>query len=103
MTKTIAESSCIPLTKIVKLAYKRIPASVIVPTQQPIFSDFFRTAPTINYIAIMTQSNEIQMQLALEHCRKVDKPNFSAIARQFPPVNCQTLKHRFEGTQNSRA
>ena len=51
----------------------------------------------------MTQSNEIQMQLALEHCRKVDKPNFSAIARQFPPVNRQTLKRRFEGTQNSRA
>ena len=43
------------------------------------------------------------MQLALEHCRKVNKPNFSAIARQFPPVNRQTLKRRFEGTQDSRA
>jgi hypothetical protein len=51
----------------------------------------------------MAQSNEIQMLLALEHCRKVNKPNFSAIARQFPPVNRQTLKRRFEGTQNSRA
>ena len=51
----------------------------------------------------MAQSNEIQMLLALEHCRKVNKPNFSAIVCQFPPVNRQTLKRRFEGTQNSRA
>ena len=51
----------------------------------------------------MAQSNEIQMQLALECCREAKKPNFSAIAHQFPPVNRQTLKRRFEGTQNSRA
>jgi hypothetical protein len=46
---------------------------------------------------------EMQMQLALDACRDVDKPNFSAIARQFPLVNRQTLKRRFEGTQGSRA
>jgi len=46
---------------------------------------------------------EMQMQLALDACRAVDKPNFSAIAREFPPVNRQTLQRRFDGEQESRA
>jgi Tc5 transposase DNA-binding domain len=46
---------------------------------------------------------EIQMQLALDACRNVIDPNFSDIARQFPPVNRQTLHRRFIGTQGSRA
>ncbi len=74
------------------------------------FSDFFRRTHTLcNSIVhhdTMAQSkdhDEMQMQLALECCHEVDRPNFSAIARQFPPVNCQTLKCRFEGSQSSRA
>jgi hypothetical protein len=43
------------------------------------------------------------MQLALEACREFILPNFSAIARRFPPVNRQTLKRRFYGEQSSRA
>jgi flagellar motor protein MotB len=46
---------------------------------------------------------EMQMQLALDACRAVDNPNFSDIARQFPPVHRQTLQRRFDGHQNSRA
>jgi hypothetical protein len=45
----------------------------------------------------------MQMQLALEACREVNDPNFSAIARQFPLVNCQTLKRRFYRDQGSQA
>jgi len=30
---------------------------------------------------------EMQIQLALEACREVDKPNFSAISQEFPLVN----------------
>jgi hypothetical protein len=40
----------------------------------------------------------MQMQLALKACCDVNKLNFSAIAHQFPPVNCQTLKRQFEGS-----
>ena len=50
-----------------------------------------------------TEIAEMQMQLALDACRAVDKPKFSAIAREFPPVNRQTLKRRFLGEQESRA
>src|SRR5438045_4722332 len=50
-----------------------------------------------------SETHEMQMQLALEACREVDNPNFTAIARDFPPVNRQTLKRRFYGQQNSRA
>jgi len=46
---------------------------------------------------------ESQMQLALEACNDVDKPNWSAIARQFPPVNRLTLQRRYQGLQTSRA
>jgi len=42
------------------------------------------------------------MQLALDACRRVLLPNFSAIARQFPPVNRHTLRRRFCGQQDSR-
>jgi len=54
-------------------------------------------------MANSTENAEMQMQLALEACREVGDPNFSAIARQFPPVNRQTLKRRFYGEQSSRA
>jgi flagellar motor protein MotB len=50
-----------------------------------------------------TEIAEMQMQLALDACHAVDKPIFSAIAREFPPVNRQTLKRRFYGEQDSRA
>ena len=50
-----------------------------------------------------SKTHEMQMQFALEACCEVDKPNFTAIARDFPPVNRQTLKRRFYGQQNSRA
>jgi hypothetical protein len=43
------------------------------------------------------------MQLALDACRAAEKPNFTAIARDFPSVNRQTLKRRFDGQQSSRA
>jgi len=42
------------------------------------------------------------MQLALDACRRVLLPNFSVIARQFPPVNRHTLRRRFCGQQDSR-
>jgi hypothetical protein len=54
-------------------------------------------------MANSTANAEMQMQLALEACREVDDPNFSAIARQFPLVNRQTLRRRFHGVQESRA
>ena len=50
-----------------------------------------------------SKTHEMQMQFALEACCEVDKPNFTAIARDFPPVNCQTLKRWFYGQQNSQA
>jgi len=50
-----------------------------------------------------SKTHEMQMQLALEACCKVDNPNFTAIARDFPPVNHQTLKWWFYGQQNSQA
>ena len=50
-----------------------------------------------------TVDAEMQMQLALNACCDVDKPNFSAIALEFPLVNRQTLKRRFDGTQGLRA
>jgi flagellar motor protein MotB len=54
-------------------------------------------------MANSTENAEMQMQLALEACREVSNPNFSDIARQFPPVNRQTLKRHFYGEQSSRA
>ena len=42
------------------------------------------------------------MQLALDACRRVLLPNFSAIALQFPPVNRHTLRRRFYGLQDSQ-
>jgi len=54
-------------------------------------------------MAKSTEFAEMQMQLALDACRAVSDPNFSAIAREFPPVNCQTLERRFNGKQGSRA
>jgi Tc5 transposase DNA-binding domain len=45
---------------------------------------------------------EMQMQLALEACRQVADPNYSAIAREFPPTDRHTLRRRFEGIQTSR-
>ena len=54
-------------------------------------------------MANSTEIAEMQMQLALEACREVSNPIFSDIARQFPPVNRQTLKRRFYGEQGSRA
>jgi hypothetical protein len=50
-----------------------------------------------------TEIAEMQMQLALDACRAVDKPKFSAIAREFPLVNRQTLKRRFFREQESKA
>jgi hypothetical protein len=35
------------------------------------------------------------MQLALAECSKYNKPNYSAIAQKYPPVNCLTLLRRF--------
>jgi hypothetical protein len=54
-------------------------------------------------MAKSTEFAEMQMQLALDACRAVSDPNFSAIACEFPPVNRQTLKRRFNGKQGSRA
>jgi hypothetical protein len=54
-------------------------------------------------MANSTESAEMQMQLALEACREVSDPNFRAIARQFLPVNRQTLKICFHGEQDLRA
>ena len=39
-----------------------------------------------------SETHEMQMQFALEAYHEVDNPNFTAIARDFPPVNHQTLK-----------
>ena len=44
----------------------------------------------------------MQMQLALEACRQVADPNFSAIAQEFPLTDRHTLRQRFEGIQTSR-
>jgi hypothetical protein len=38
-------------------------------------------------MADSSETREAQMQLALDACRRVLLPNFSAIARQFLPVN----------------
>jgi len=38
-------------------------------------------------MANSTANAEMQMELALEACHEFINPNFSAIARQFPPVN----------------
>lgn len=54
-------------------------------------------------MAYSAETREMQMQLALDACSEFDRPNFSAIARQFPPVNRQTLRRRFYGEQDSRA
>jgi hypothetical protein len=54
-------------------------------------------------MANSAETRELQMQLALEACREFTLPNFSDIARQFPPVNRQTLKRRFYGGQGTRA
>jgi len=54
-------------------------------------------------MAKSTANAEMQMQLALEACHEFSNPNFSAIAREFPPVNRQTLKRRFYGEQALRA
>ena len=69
-----------------------------------------RPAPTINFVckllynamADSSDYKEMQMQLALEACRQVADPNFSAIAREFPPTDRHTLRRRFEGIQTSR-
>lgn len=45
---------------------------------------------------------EMQMQLALEACRQVANPNFSATARDFLPTDRHILRQRFEGIQTSR-
>jgi flagellar motor protein MotB len=50
-------------------------------------------------MANSTVHAEMQMQLALDACRAVDNPIFSAIAREFPPINRQTLRRRFYGEQ----
>ena len=49
-----------------------------------------------------TLDPESQMQLALAECSEYDKPNYSAIARKYPPVNRLTLSRRFLGEQVSR-
>jgi hypothetical protein len=54
-------------------------------------------------MANSTENAEMQMELALEACNEFSNPNFSAIAREFPPVNRQTLKRRFYREQASRA
>lgn len=54
-------------------------------------------------MANSTANAEMLMQLALDACRTVDKPNLRATAQQFPPVNRQTLGRRFYGEQDSRA
>jgi hypothetical protein len=54
-------------------------------------------------MANSTVDAEMQMQLALNACCDASDPNFSAIARQFPPVNRQILKRQFHGEQSSRA
>jgi hypothetical protein len=54
-------------------------------------------------MADSTENAEMQMQLALDACYAVDKPIFSAIARQFPLVNHTLLQRRFYGEQESRA
>ncbi len=53
-------------------------------------------------MADSSENKEMQMQLALEACRQVANPNFSAIARDFPPTDRHTLRRRFEGIQTSR-
>lgn len=40
-------------------------------------------------MANSTTNIEMQMQLALATYNEFDNLNFSAIVRQFPPVNCQ--------------
>jgi hypothetical protein len=53
-------------------------------------------------MAYSSDIKEMQMQLALEACRQVANPNFSAIAQEFPLTNRHTLCRRFEGIQTSR-
>jgi transposase-like protein len=53
-------------------------------------------------MAKSTVDAEMQMQLAFNACHDVDNPNFSAIARQFPLVNRQTLRRHFYRVQESR-
>ena len=54
-------------------------------------------------MANSTANAEMQMELALEVCHEFSNPNFSAIARELPPVNRQILKRRFYREQVSRA
>jgi hypothetical protein len=53
-------------------------------------------------MADSSDNKEMQMQLALEACRQVVNPNFSAIAQEFLPTDRHTLCQRFEGIQTSR-
>ena len=78
--------------------------------QWPLFSRFwpeplnhFTTQLINNTMANSAANAEMQMELALEACHEFSNPNFSAIAHEFPPVNCRTLKRCFYGKQVSRA
>jgi hypothetical protein len=59
-----------------------------------------RPAPTINFVrkllhnamADSSDNKEMQMQLALEACRQVANPNFSAIAWEFPLTDKHMLR-----------
>jgi hypothetical protein len=81
------------------------------PSAHPFFPfSGLRPAPTINFacklhynaMADSSDYKEMQMQLALEVCRQVADPNFSAIAWEFPLTDRHTLRRRFEGIQTSR-
>ena len=53
-------------------------------------------------MADSSDNKEMQIQLALEACRQVANPNFSAIAQEFLLTNRHTLRRRFEGIQTLR-
>ena len=69
---------------------------------QSVFAIDFTLDIVDNTMAKSPETQEMQLQLALEACRKAEKPNFSAVAREFPPVNRHTLRRRFLGQQTSR-
>ena len=91
--------------------YNRFPAWTPTVVRPPLFLfSGLRPAPAINFVRkllhnAMTDSSdnkEMQMQLALEACRQVASPNFSAITQDFPSTDRHTLRWRFEGIQTSR-
>jgi hypothetical protein len=53
-------------------------------------------------MATPSELMEMQIALAIADLSEQDKPNYSATAKKYPPVDRQTIKRRFLGEQTSR-